>query len=59
MTFVLNPDKVYVVIHLHAGVIFNTAVFSDPIDANIYYHELRVNADHEYDDIDLQECELL
>lgn len=50
---------VHVVIHIHCGIIFGTAVFANFDDAVNHYHKLRIECDEEFDDIDLQECQII
>lgn len=58
MTYILDSRFVYVVIHLHCGVIFNTAVFKNGDDARDYQHRLMQDRNDD-DDIDIQECEII
>ncbi len=59
MTYILDSEIVYVVIHMHCGVIFNTAVFAEYDDAIDYYHKMRIDCDEEFDDVDFQECKII
>ena len=56
MTYILDSDVVYVVIHMHRGVLYNTAVFANYDNAADYHHTLKHTMDEEYDCIDIQEC---
>lgn len=56
MTYILDSNTVYVVTHIHRGVIYNTAVFADHDEAADYHHALKATMDEEYDCIDLQAC---
>lgn len=63
---VLSKEPVYVVIHLHRGVIFNTAVFKNADKARKYrdnqvieQYGVLVEQQEGYDTIDLQKCQVI
>lgn len=59
MTYILDSDIVWVVIQLHAGVIFNTAVFAEYDEANNYYWGIKNFELGDDDSVDIQECKII
>ena len=60
MTYILESNIVYVVIHIHSGVIFNTAVFAKHDEGMDFYHRMKREYCHEdSDDIDFQKCVII
>ena len=60
MTYILDSNTVYVVIHIHSGVIFNTTVFAKYDEGMDHYQRMKKEYRHEeFDDIDFQECRII